>query len=208
MAGRRSDRGARGFPPDVLIFLDQEEGGRLLPEQAAYLFAWIDAVRGAGARAGVDCSGIAAPGGDVRSARRRILPSGRTRECLRITPPKAKARMVGWRFGLRMPMSARTGLRACRPAVGRGGFSGDSAFATVWQYAQSPRRTKFSAGCPANQAADGNCYAPGCPQREHLWTWTRRTPPTPPRRPLRSPWRGGSPAPMTGFSSPPPGEAG
>ena len=28
-----------GFPKNVLIFLDQEEGGRLLPEQAAYLFA-------------------------------------------------------------------------------------------------------------------------------------------------------------------------
>ena len=24
-----------GFPPDIVIFLDQEEGGRLLPEQAA-----------------------------------------------------------------------------------------------------------------------------------------------------------------------------
>ena len=32
-----------GFPKDILIFIDQEEGGRLLPEQAAYLFTWIDA---------------------------------------------------------------------------------------------------------------------------------------------------------------------
>jgi hypothetical protein len=48
-----------GFAQDVLIFLDIEEGGRLLPEQADYIFAWIDAVRAAGARAGVYCSGIA-----------------------------------------------------------------------------------------------------------------------------------------------------
>ena len=47
-----------GFPRQVRIFLDQEEGGRLLAEQAAYLLAWIDAVRARGARAGVYCSGI------------------------------------------------------------------------------------------------------------------------------------------------------
>src|ERR1039458_9440207 len=47
-----------GFPRDIRIFLDQEEGGRLLPDQAAYIFAWIDAVRRRGARAGVYCSAI------------------------------------------------------------------------------------------------------------------------------------------------------
>jgi hypothetical protein len=46
-----------GFHSNVLIFLDQEEGGRLLPEQVAYFFAWIDAVESAGARTGVYCSG-------------------------------------------------------------------------------------------------------------------------------------------------------
>src|SRR6202011_182575 len=34
-----------GFPLQTIIFLDQEEGGRLLPEQSAYLFSWIEAVR-------------------------------------------------------------------------------------------------------------------------------------------------------------------
>ena len=29
-----------GFAPGAILFLDQEEGGRLLPEQSAYLFAW------------------------------------------------------------------------------------------------------------------------------------------------------------------------
>src|SRR5450756_2009318 len=29
------------FPAGTILFLDQEEGGRLLPEQAEYLFGWI-----------------------------------------------------------------------------------------------------------------------------------------------------------------------
>ena len=32
------------FPARAILFLDQEEGGRLLDEQAAYLFAWTEAV--------------------------------------------------------------------------------------------------------------------------------------------------------------------
>ncbi|HEV2182160.1 MAG TPA: glycoside hydrolase domain-containing protein, partial [Candidatus Acidoferrales bacterium] len=42
-----------GFPPGTIIFLDQEEGGRMLPEQQAYLYAWIDAVNFSGYKAGV-----------------------------------------------------------------------------------------------------------------------------------------------------------
>ena len=56
-----------GFGRGVLIFLDQEEGGRLLPAQAAYLFAWMDAVRASGDRAGVYCSGIGVPEGKGRT---------------------------------------------------------------------------------------------------------------------------------------------
>src|SRR6266446_389856 len=33
-----------GFPDSSIIFLDQEQGGRMLPEQKAYLFAWVDGV--------------------------------------------------------------------------------------------------------------------------------------------------------------------
>src|SRR5262249_24654155 len=47
-----------GFSAKTIIFLDQEEGGRLLTEQQAYLFAWVDGVIAAGFRAGVYCSGI------------------------------------------------------------------------------------------------------------------------------------------------------
>src|SRR3981081_341933 len=31
-----------GFPFQTVIFLDQEQGGRLLPEQRSYLHAWVD----------------------------------------------------------------------------------------------------------------------------------------------------------------------
>ena len=48
------------FPEGTVIFLDQEEGGRMLPEQRAYVYAWIDAVNSSGYRAGVYCSGIPA----------------------------------------------------------------------------------------------------------------------------------------------------
>ena len=35
-----------GFPGHTIIFLDIEEGGRMLPEQKAYIYAWVDAVIG------------------------------------------------------------------------------------------------------------------------------------------------------------------
>ena len=49
-----------GFPAGTVIFLDQEEGGRMLPEQRAYVYAWIDAINASGYQAGVYCSGIPA----------------------------------------------------------------------------------------------------------------------------------------------------
>src|SRR5262249_44150253 len=48
-----------GFPKHAIIFLDQEQGGRMLPEQRAYIHAWADGVTRAGYRAGIYCSGIA-----------------------------------------------------------------------------------------------------------------------------------------------------
>jgi hypothetical protein len=49
-----------GFPGFTIIFLDQEQGGRMLPEQKVYIYAWVDGVIAAGFRAGIYCSGIAA----------------------------------------------------------------------------------------------------------------------------------------------------
>jgi hypothetical protein len=40
-------------------------------------------------------------------------------------------------------------------------------YATVWQFAQSPRRKDRTAHCAATYNADGNCYAPG--DTAHAW---------------------------------------
>ena len=132
-----------GFPKGAIIFLDQEEGGRLLDEQNAYLFAWVDEVIAQGFRAGVYCSGMAAPDGpgkfvitanDIRShaANREIAFFVYDDAC----PPA--------------PGCAQTAA----PAPSRSGV----AFAAVWQFAQSPRRPKYTQACRATYAKDGNCY--------------------------------------------------
>ncbi len=42
-----------GFRSSIVIFLDQEEGGWLLPEQLVYVFAWVGAVRAGGDQTGI-----------------------------------------------------------------------------------------------------------------------------------------------------------
>jgi hypothetical protein len=64
----------RALPQGAILFLDQEEGGRLLPEQSAYLFAWIEAIRASQYKPGVYCSGIPVPDGSSKiSTARDIL---------------------------------------------------------------------------------------------------------------------------------------
>jgi hypothetical protein len=135
-----------GFPTGTVIFLDQEEGGRMLPEQRAYVYAWIDAVNASRYRAGVYCSGIPASetGGatvitanDLRDSadRRRIAFLVYNDSC----PPSP-----GCAFPRNPPQPQQSGV----------------PFAAVWQFAQSPRRRQITASCPSNYHADGNCYAP------------------------------------------------
>ena len=63
-----------GFAPGAIVFLDQEEGGRLLPEQSAYLFSWVEAIRASRYKPGVYCSGILVPDGSSKiSTARDIL---------------------------------------------------------------------------------------------------------------------------------------
>jgi len=144
-----------GFPSHVLIFLDQEEGGRLLPEQASYLFAWMDAVRAGGARPGVYCSGIPVPDGKqtistAQDIAQRLSLSSRGKSAGRL-----------WIADDRCPPSP--GCTVAPPSLDLLLKPRAAAFTAVWQYAQSPRRAQFSAACPRNDAPDGNCYAPGLP---------------------------------------------
>jgi hypothetical protein len=135
-----------GFRARVIIFLDQEQGGRMLPEQKAYIYAWVDGVTTAGYEAGVYCSGIAAKEDNGAS----IVTADDIRE-------HAGARSIAYFVT----------NDACPPAPGcvfpkhppRPAESGIS-FAESWQFAQSPRRPDVAAGCPANYDKDGQCYAP------------------------------------------------
>ena len=52
-----------GFPAGAILFLDQEEGGRLLPDTAEYLFAWTEAVAHSAYLPGVYASGQPADDG-------------------------------------------------------------------------------------------------------------------------------------------------
>ncbi len=148
-----------GFPPNAVIFLDQEEGGRLFAEQAAYVFAWIDAVRAAGARAGVYCSGIAvADGGGTITTAEDIAARETARA--RLTSKGGRAeRLAIWVADDACPPSPGCNLE--QPPLTAGLSLPAPAYMAAWQYAQSPRRKQFSAQCPKNDAPDGNCYAPG-----------------------------------------------
>jgi Domain of unknown function (DUF1906) len=137
-----------GFGPGATLFLDQEEGGRLLPEQSAYLFAWIDAVRGSQYKPGVYCSGIpvAEGSGKITTAEQIASHEGSKPEALWVVndqcPPAPGCTMPGKSLG-----------------PGSSGISG----ALVWQYARSPR-TEFARQCGTTYAPDSNCYAPNLPQ--------------------------------------------
>jgi hypothetical protein len=134
---------AEGFDPGAIIFLDQEEGGRLLPEQGAYLFAWIEAMRGSHYRPGVYCSGIPVAEGATRIT---------TAE--QILRHEGKRPVALWVFNDQCPPAP-----GCRIS-GKSHSSGIPQ-ALVWQYARSPR-TEFAHQC-ADYAADNNCYPPDVP---------------------------------------------
>ncbi|MFZ0803876.1 MAG: glycoside hydrolase domain-containing protein [Terriglobales bacterium] len=136
-----------GFPGDTIIFLDQEQGGRMLPEQKAYIYAWVDGVSAAGFRGGIYCSGIVfeeSPGVSIVTAE-DIRKNAGGRKMVYFVTDDACPPAPGCVFPKRPPGPKQSGID----------------FADVWQFAQSPRRGDVSAGCPATHNPDGNCYPPG-----------------------------------------------
>jgi hypothetical protein len=141
-----------GFPSQTVIFLDQEQGGRLLPEQRAYLHAWVDGVNSAHFAAGVYCSGIA--------ARESASVSIVTAEDIQKNSDGRKIEY--WVVNDSCPPSPGCTVSTKSLAPETSGID----FADVWQFAQSPKRPDFAGGCrarynPANYNKDGNCYPPG-----------------------------------------------
>lgn len=138
---------AEGFPLKAIIFLDQEQGGRMLPEQRAYIHAWVDGVVKGGYRAGVYCSGIAFRESPTVS----VITANDIRE------NAGKREIHFFISNDQCPPSPGCAFPTTAPPPNASGL----AFAEVWQYAQSPRRPEVTAACRRTYAADGNCYPPG-----------------------------------------------
>lgn len=138
------------FPAGTIIFLDQEEGGRLLPEQAAYLFAWTEAVAASSYLPGVYLSGQPVPDEPGKS----ITTAQDVREKI---AAKHFHRVALFVYQDACPPS--NGCTLNPPPINSSG----SADIDVWQYAQSPRRPELTRSCAKTYAADNNCYAPGAP---------------------------------------------
>ena len=149
-----------GFPKNVRIFLDQEQGGRLLRDQAAYVLSWVDAVRDRGARAGIYCSGIDVPDGSGKINTAENIEQLEREEKSREAPNSDLALRL-WVANDQCPPAPGCTETALQPS--EAARLSDSSLIAVWQYAQSPRRGQYSSSCPRNAALDGNCYAPGLP---------------------------------------------
>jgi hypothetical protein len=142
-----------GFAAGTIVFLDIEEGGRLADAYHAYLRAWLEELKRGGFVAGVYCSGIPVkeePGVSITTA-----------DDIRNHAPTHD--MMIWAYNDACPPSPGCAFPENPPTPSASGIS----YATVWQFAQSPRRRKLTAHCPAKYSPDGNCYAPG--DTAHAW---------------------------------------
>ncbi len=142
-----------GFPARTIIFLDQEQGGRMLPEQKAYIYAWVDSVTAGGFLAGIYCSGISAQkeGGEDIVTADDIRQNAGARNIVYWVTNDACPPSPGCAFPKRPPIPAES----------------DIHFADVWQFAQSPKRPDVAASCAAYNP-DGNCYPPEISVTQHL----------------------------------------
>jgi hypothetical protein len=135
-----------GFPANgsIVIYLDIEEGGRMLPSQLSYIEGWSGRVSSKGFLAGVYCSGIKVKEGKGQT----ITTADDIHERLPI--------MAYFVYNDECPPSPGCAYLKNPPPPSQSGFSG----ARVWQFAQSPRRRNLTSRCSATYNSDGNCYSP------------------------------------------------
>jgi hypothetical protein len=141
---------AEGFPAHAIIFLDIEEGGRMLPRTNKYVKAWVEALRHSNYRPGAYCAGIETeddPGTKISTADdiHTQFPDVALWLANDQCPPAPGCTVSTG--GLRMAQSGR-------------------ADALVWQYSQTPRRPELTRSCAATYARDGSCYVPNSPKGE------------------------------------------
>jgi hypothetical protein len=144
-----------GFPAKTIIFLDQEQGGRMLPEQKAYIYAWVDAVTAAGFRAGIYCSGIASKDDNNVITAEDIRQSSEGRHIVFWAINDACPPAPGCTFPVKPPTHP--------PSPAQSGVG----YAEVWQFAQSPQRKDVAGRC-SGYSRDGACYPPGVPVTQQL----------------------------------------
>jgi hypothetical protein len=139
---------SEGFPKHAILFLDQEEGGRLTDPQAAYLLAWTEAVAATDYKPGVYASGQTVSDGPgakidtIEDIRARVKAGGLHEVAM---------------FDAQDSCGPSNGCTQQPPPLSQAGEPGLIA----WQYSQSPRRPSITRSCARTYAADGNCYALG-----------------------------------------------
>ncbi len=144
------------FPAGTVLFLDQEEGGRLLPEQADYLFGWTEAVARSAYKPGAYVSGQAVDDGPGK----KITTAQDIREHV---ASKRLHPVALWVYDDACPPSNGCSLHPpSLAAIGAIGAIG-APDVVVWQYAQSPRRREITAACAKTYDAAGNCVVPELP---------------------------------------------
>ena len=160
-----------GFPRATIIFLDQEQGGRMLPEQKAYIYAWVDGTTAAGFRAGIYCSGMpddshVITAEDIREHAGDPAPFSSMSKA-RSEPAEGSARatrdITYWVANDACPPAPGCAFPEHPPDPAQSGVR----FAEVWQFAQSPQRKDVAARC-TNYSRDGNCYALGTSPALHV----------------------------------------
>jgi hypothetical protein len=136
----------------TVIFLDIEEGGRMLPSQFDYIQGWTWRVTASGFFAGVYCSGMKVREGNGQT----ITTADDIHERLPV--------MAYFIYNDACPPSPGCAYLKNAPLPSQSGFSA----ARVWQFAQSPRRRNFTARCAATYSPDGNCYPPASAAAGHI----------------------------------------
>jgi hypothetical protein len=135
-----------GFSAETftVIYLDIEEGGRMLPPQINYIEGWKSRVESRGFVAGVYCSGMKVKEGEGLT----ITTADDIHE---------RAPVIAYFiYNDACPPSPGCAYLKNPPEPSQSGFSG----ARVWQFAQSPRRRNYTGPCSATYTSGGNCYAP------------------------------------------------
>jgi hypothetical protein len=142
-----STAAGEGFPAGTAIFVDQEEGGSMTDAQMAYLLAWFDGLTAAGFRAGIYCSAIPAKEGSTgfTVTADDVRDHAGARDIVYFVYNDACPPAPGCMYSKTPPSPSESGV----------------PFASIWQFAQSPRRREFTRRCQRTYGADGNCYAPG-----------------------------------------------